>query len=114
MSLSITIYNVLFRGEIIDMEDFEEEDEELDFGEMASKVSELATEINTLQPYREPAIELDQLGAEGDFELIFQFRISWMDRDADVEDYLDEVQEVIENHLEAEIIEREGLGITQK
>ncbi len=108
MSSTQSRLHVLYRGLLNEFD--EDEDEELDFGELDVKTYNLQSELNRLQPNRDPRLETDYLGISGDVELLFNCRISWMDRDADVEDYLDNVQESIENELDMIISEREYLG----
>jgi hypothetical protein len=90
--------------------DQDEEEDELEFGEIDAKAFDQASEINRLQPNRDPRLELDYLGNSGHLELIFNFRTTWIDRESDIEDYLDDVQEVIENGMDMIITEREMLG----
>jgi len=108
MSSSNTVH-VLFRGLVKDIDEDDMEDE-LEFGDFDSQIFGLSGEIDRLQPNRFPHLELDYLGNSGDAELIFRFKITWMDREADMEDYLDEVQDVIENDLNMLVNEREWIS----
>jgi len=109
MSSSITSLHVLFRGIITDFEE-DDDDDEIDLGYLDSKAHELQDELNRIQPYRFPSLQMDYLGITGDIELIFKFRITWMDRQADIDDYLDEVEVIVENGMNALLNEREILG----
>ncbi len=108
MSSSNTVY-VLFRGILKDFDEDDMEDE-IDFGEFDSHVFSTAGEIDRLQPNRFPYLELDYLGNSGDAEMIFRFKITWMDREADMEDYLDEVQDLLENNLNMLMNERQWIS----
>ncbi|MHA2027870.1 MAG: hypothetical protein ACW99A_00145 [Candidatus Kariarchaeaceae archaeon] len=110
MSSQITILNILFRGILNDFDEDEEDD--FEFGVIDAKTDELKDELNSLQPYRFPSLELEYLGNSGDVELIFKFRTNWMDREADLEDYIDEVQTVIESGMDMIINEKQMLGYT--
>ncbi len=105
-----TVYkeHILFRGELSD------NDEDIDFGELDTRVFELTSEVDHLQPNRYPQLRLDYLGVTGEIEIIFSYRKTWEDRDSDLLDYQDEVQEVIENGIGCIISERENLGITSE
>jgi len=96
--------NTLFRGQLNDL------DSELDFGDVDTRVFELTSDVNALQPNRYPQLKLDYLGVTGEIEIIFTFRTTWEDRQADISHYHDEVQEVIENGLNCIITEIESLG----
>ncbi len=112
MSSQITILNVLFRGLMNDYDDDEEEDEDEEMSIIESKTHEIKDEIDRLQPYRYPALSLEYYGDLGHIELVFKFRITWMDRDSDMNDYLDDVQNTIESGMNMIINERESLGYT--
>jgi hypothetical protein len=113
MSLSQYRLYILFRG-ILNIYNQDNDEDELEFGEIDAKAFDLASEINRIQPNRDPRLELDYLGDSGHLELIFNFRTTWMDRESDVEDYLDDVQEVVENGMDMIITEREMLGTRQE
>ncbi|MCE7737681.1 MAG: hypothetical protein GPJ54_22510 [Candidatus Heimdallarchaeota archaeon] len=114
MSSQLTTLNILFRGLLNDYGDYDDDDDELDFGEIDSKANEIKHELDSIQPYRYPQLQLEDLGESGNVELIFKFRTTWMDREADLQDYLDEVQATIESRLDMIITERESLGITTR
>jgi hypothetical protein len=88
-----------------------DETEEIEFGELDTQVYDLNDQINLIQPYRNPDLRLDYLGVTGEVELIYIFRVTFQDRDSDVNDYLDEVEKTIEDNIEINIFEREPLGI---
>ena len=106
---SSTAVHVLFRGLVKDFDEDDMEDE-IEFGEFDAQVFGVAGEIDRLQPNRFPHLELDYLGNSGDVEMIFRFKVTWMDREADMEDYLDEVQDLIENNLNMLINERHWIS----
>ena len=110
MSSLITTLNILFRGLLNEYD--EDDDDEIDFGILDSKADEIKEELNHIQPYRYPALQLEYLDDGGNVELIFKFRTNWMDREADLQDYLDEVQTSIESRLDMIITEKESLGFT--
>lgn len=112
MSESYAISNVMFRGILNNFDEDDDDDDEIDIGELDARATGLITELNRIQPYRFPRLQTDYLGNNGDAELIFKFRITWMDRTSDLENYLDDVQSTIENGLDILIHERESLGIT--
>ncbi|MHA2249820.1 MAG: hypothetical protein ACXAD7_05630 [Candidatus Kariarchaeaceae archaeon] len=110
MSSSTTRYHVLFRGLLNEYDD--DDEEELEFGEVDSRAFALQEELNSLEPNRDPKLEVDYLGINGDIELLFNCKTTWIDRGADMEDYIDKVQETIENGLNMIINEKEFLGYT--
>lgn len=113
MSSQITILNILFRGLLNDYDEYDDDDsEDLDFGVIDSLAEGMKDELNLLQPYRFPSLQLEYLGDSGDIELIFKFRTNWMDREADLQDYVDEVQATIESTMNLIINEKESLGYT--
>ena len=101
---SVYIGNVLFRGYLSD------EDDERDFGEIDSDAHFAQSELNLIRPHKNPSLALDYLGISGEVELIYRFKVTWDERESDIQDYLDEVQESIENLLFIIISEREFLG----
>jgi len=111
MSSQIATLNILFRGLLNDFED-DDDDDEIDIGDIDSKADEIKMELDSIQPYRFPTLQVEDLSETGNIELIFKFRTTWMDREADLQDYLDEVQSTIESRLDMMITERESLGIT--
>jgi hypothetical protein len=113
MSLSQYRLYILFRG-LLNSYGQDDDEDDLEFGEIDAKAFDQAAEINRLQPNRDPRLELDYLGDSGHLELIFNFRTTWIDRESDVEDYLDDVQGVIENGMDMIITEREMLGSRQE
>lgn len=100
-------YRILFRGNLIDDTD------DPDFGEIDTLASYANDELDKIAPNRNPDLRLDYLGITGEVEFIYTFRITFQDRDSDVEDYLDDIQESIEGQLPVVIYEREPLGIAQ-
>ncbi|MDH5402718.1 MAG: hypothetical protein OEZ01_04540 [Candidatus Heimdallarchaeota archaeon] len=111
MSSVIYIHYTIFKGLLNQTDD---DEDELDFGEFDTKAHSISQNLDKIQPHRFPELETDYLGSNGDVDLIFNFRITWMDRESDIEDYLDDVQQTIENELELLIFERQNLGIRQK
>jgi hypothetical protein len=104
---------VLYRGLLNEIED-DEEDEEVELGELDANAYDLRNELNLIQPNRDPKLTVDYLGIDGNVEMLFNYRITWIDRDSDIQDYLDEVQEIIENGMDMIISEREFLGYTSE
>ncbi|MCY3412959.1 MAG: hypothetical protein INQ03_15075 [Candidatus Heimdallarchaeota archaeon] len=103
-------YHTIFKGELNE----NDEDEELDMAEFDSKVFSLQEDINRIEPNRDPRLETEYLGNNGECEIHFTFFTSWMDREADIEDYLDHVQDELENQLDIIIIERDNLGYSRR
>ncbi len=99
----------MFRGIVNDSDN----NEDIDFSELDNRAFTLQSEINKIEPNRNPQLELDYLGINNDFELIFSFNTTWMDRSADIEEYLDKVQDEIENGMDVIVTEREFLGYTK-
>ena len=114
MSSQVTLLNVLFRGLLNEYDEDDEDDDEYDISVIESKTNEVRNEIDKLQPYRYPSLSLEYYGDMGHIELIFKFRITWMDRESDMQDYMDEVEQTIESGLNMIINERESLGYTTK
>lgn len=114
MSSQITVLNVLFRGLMNEYDDDEEEDEDEEMSIIESKTHEIIDEISRLQPYRYPSLSLEYYGDQGHIELVFKFRITWMDRESDMNDYLDDVQNTIESGMNMIVNERESLGYTTR
>lgn len=112
ISVSSSQYRLLasFKGIL---NNYEELEDDIDLGDLDASAYNLREDIDRLQPNRDPSLEFDYLGLSGDVELIFNCRITWMDRESDIEDYLDEVQGVIENGLDILIYERQVLGTRQ-
>ena len=98
--------NILFRGIL------NEDDDELDFGEVDTIIETTTPEIDKIQPGRLPQLKLDYLGISGEVEILLRFKVTWEDRGSDLENYLDEVQATIEGGINGSIYEREQLGIT--
>ncbi|MHA2092639.1 MAG: hypothetical protein ACW98K_17475 [Candidatus Kariarchaeaceae archaeon] len=113
MSSPYTRFHVLFRGLLNEIED-DEEDEEVELGELDANAYDLRNELNLIQPNRDPKLTVDYLGIDGNVEMLFNYRITWIDRDADIQDYLDEAQGIIENGMDVLINEREFLGYTSE
>ena len=101
---------VLFRGIV---NEFEDEFNEIDLPELDSRAYSLKQSLDRIQPNRDTSLEVDYLGITGDVELIFNFKTTWMDRESDLVEYLDDVGEEIENGLNLIITEREILGIRE-
>ena len=104
-------YYALFRGLLNDYDEYESD---IDMGELDSQAYSLQSDLDRLQPYRDPKLNVDYLGITGEVEMLFNFKITWMDRDSDIEIFLDDVQEVIENSMDLLITERQGLGFRQE
>ena len=102
---------VLFRGLV---NDFDDDFNEIDLSEMDTRAFGMRDTLNALQPNRDPNLEVDYLGITGDIELIFNFTTTWMDRESDLADYLDDVESEIENEMDLLINEREHLGIREE
>ena len=101
---------VLFRGLV---NDFDDEFNDLDLAELDARAYNSQETLNRIQPNRDPQLEVDYLGVAGHVELIFNFKTTWMDRESDVADYLDDVQTEVENELDLLISEVETLGIKE-
>jgi len=101
---------VLFRGIV---NDFDDEYNEVDLAELDARAYNMRSTINHIEPNRDPHLEVDYLGISGNIELIFNFRTTWMDRQSDLADYLDDVQSEIENEMDLLITDREMLGVRE-
>lgn len=113
MSTSSTYRHfTLMRGLLNNYDDYY--DEEVDFGELDARAFNLRRELDKLQPNRDPQLELEYLGVSGDLELMFNFRITWMDRESDIEEFLEESQEVIENGMDMIVTEKQILGVRKE
>ncbi len=88
-----------------------EGEDEMEFAELDMLSAELVDELNKVEPYRNVDFRLDYLGIAGDAEFIFIFRRSWDDRESDLMDYLDKIQQTIEDNLPVIISERETISI---
>jgi hypothetical protein len=110
--MSGTIYdnNILFRATLNDIDD----EDDLDFGELDTQAFNIQQDIDKIEPNREPRLELDYLGNNADIELIYRYITTWLDRDADMNDYLDKVENEIENGLNVIVTEREVLGYSKR
>ena len=100
-------YYALFRAILNDYDEYESD---IEIGDLDAQADSLREEFDTIEPYRDPRLEVDNLGLSGDVELIFHFKTNWMDRTSDIEQYLDDVQEIIENDMDLLVTEREPLG----
>lgn len=103
--------HVIFKGFI---EEFDDDDDEIEMTEFDARAFSLQDTINQIEPNRDPRLETEYFGNNLDFELKFIFRITWMDRTADEDEYIDKVQEEIENGLGVIIIEKQKLGYTKR
>ena len=110
MSQTLDLH-VLFRGYI---NEDSLDDDEPDFADFDTKAFGLQSDLDRLEPNRDPRLETEYIGNNGEFELKFVFLTTWLDRDADVEDYLDRVQNEIENGLDVIVTEREKLGYMRR
>lgn len=104
-------FNVMFKGFLNENDD---DEEEVDFGEFDTNAFFLQKDLELIEPNRDPKLETEYLGNNGEFELLFTHKTTWLDRDADIEDYLEKVQEEIENSLNVIIEETEKLGYTKR
>lgn len=95
---------VLFRGILVDDVD------EIDFWDLDTRASNLYDELNLIQPNRKPDLRLDYMGISGEVEFLYFFKSLWDERSSDINDYLDNVQQVIEDNLSVLINEVEFLG----
>ncbi len=83
------------------------DDEEVEFEDLDVRTYFTSSELVKIQPNRDPVLELDYLGLSDDVEFLFTFKSSWEDRSSDIQDYLDQVQEEIENQLPVQITDAE-------
>ncbi len=88
-----------------------EGEEDLDFAELDLRAHDLIGDLNAIEPNRDVNLELDYLGIGGEAEFLFSFKRAWDDRESDLLDYLDEVQETIENGLPVIVSERQTISI---
>lgn len=98
---------VLLRGIV---NDFDDEYTDIDLAEMDTRAYGMRQTLDKIQPNRDPQLEVDYLGITGDIEMIYNFKTTWMDREGDLYDYLDDVQSEIESEMEVLITERQMLG----
>lgn len=106
-------HNTLFRGILNDDLLEQLEDDDLSFEEFDTRVYNMQPDLNRIEPNREVRVETEYLGNNGEVEIIFSCRTTWMDRESDLIDYLDKVQETLENDLEILISEKEFLGYSR-
>ncbi len=102
--------HVLFTGFITSTDD----EEDIDFNDFDNRAYSLQNKLDQIEPNRDPRLETEYLGNNLDFELKFTFQVTWMDRNADEDEYIDKVQAEIENDLGVIIIEKSKLGYTRR
>ncbi len=88
-----------------------EVDEDMEFADLDALSMDLIPELNAIEPFRDVKFELDFLGIAGEAEFLFSFKRMWDDRESDLLDYLDKVQEAIENGLPVIVVDRRTISI---
>ncbi|MCG3218846.1 MAG: hypothetical protein KAR35_07550 [Candidatus Heimdallarchaeota archaeon] len=98
-------YHCLVRGQMLD--NFENIDEfEFDARVLASKNG-----ISDINPYRFPSLESNYFG-ESYVELIFSFRISYKDKSPEINEYLNECADIMQDTVGMMVDEIDFEGIT--
>ncbi len=98
----------MFRGLI---NNYDDEYEKMELSEIDSNAYNCISELNKIEPHRDPNLSVDYFGISGDLEMIFNFKSTWMDRESDIGDYIDKVQTEVENLLNVIISEIEYIGL---
>jgi hypothetical protein len=97
-------YHCLIRGQMLD--NFENIDEfEFDARVLASK-----NRINEMDHYRFPSLETNYFG-DSYVELIFSFRISYKDRNPEINEYVDDCLNIIQDTIGMMVDEVDFEGI---